>query len=110
MNIRQLIDNETCTYTYILWDNKTRDALIIDPVLEKVDRDLDYLKKLNLNLKFIFETHIHADHITGASEIRNRTNAKICYGSKTGVKGADVLLNDNDVISIGSISINSIKK
>ena len=53
MNIRQLIDNATCTYTYLVWDSDSLEAIIIDPVLEKINRDLDYINKLNLNLKYI---------------------------------------------------------
>ena len=108
MNIRQLIDSETCTYTYILWDSKSLDAVIIDPVLEQVSRDLDYINKLNLNLRYILETHVHADHITGATKIKNNSNAEICYGSKTGVNGADILLNDNDTLNIGSLMIQAL--
>ena len=108
MNIRQLIDNETCTYTYILWDSDTFEAVIIDPVLEQVKRDLDYINKLNLNLKYIIETHVHADHITGALKIKNVTSAEICYGSKTGVNGADILLGDNDTLRIGSVIITAL--
>ena len=100
IQIRQLFDYETCTYTYVLWDFETKDAIIIDPVLEQVERDFSYLKKLKLNLKYILETHIHADHITGASKLKQKTNAEICYGSKTGVEGADILLNDGDKITI----------
>jgi len=101
INIRQLFDCDTCTYTYVLWDSLTSEALIIDPVLEQIDRDLNYLNKLQINLKYILETHVHADHITAASKLRDETSAKICYGSKTGVKGADILFNDNDQINIG---------
>tara|TARA_Y100000994_G_scaffold234101_1_gene222677 strand:- start:1830 stop:2534 length:705 start_codon:yes stop_codon:yes gene_type:complete len=105
IQIRQLFDYETCTYTYVLWDFATKDAIIIDPVLEQVERDFSYLKKLKLNLKYILETHIHADHITGASKLKQKTNAEICYGSKTGVEGADILLDDGDKIKIGSIEL-----
>ena len=105
IQIRQLFDYETCTYTYVLWDFETKDAIIIDPVLEQVERDFSYLKKLKLNLKYILETHIHADHITGASKLKQKTNAEICYGSKTGVEGADILLDDGDKITIGSIEL-----
>ena len=102
LNIRQLFDIDTCTYTYVLWDDLTSEGLIIDPVLEQLDRDVNYLNKLQINLKYILETHVHADHITSASKLRNKTSAKICYGSESGVKGADILFADNDQISLGA--------
>ena len=105
MNVKQLIDLSTCTFTYILYSAKSKDALIIDPVLEQVERDLDLIKKLNLNLIYILETHVHADHITGASKIKEKTNAQICYGSKTGVEGADIFLDDGDKLSLSDFEI-----
>ena len=73
---------------------------MIDPVLEQIERDLDFLKKMNLNLKFIFETHVHADHITGAWSLKEKTGAKICYGSENGVEGADVIFEDGHIFSL----------
>tara|TARA_Y100000590_G_C15723797_1_gene1014436 strand:- start:1463 stop:2155 length:693 start_codon:yes stop_codon:yes gene_type:complete len=104
INIKQLFDYDTWTYTYVLW-NSDNQAIIIDPVLEQTKRDLDVLDKLGLNLKYIFETHVHADHITGASILKDKTSAKICYGSKTGVKGADVLFEDGEKFLFGSHEI-----
>ena len=89
INIKQLFDYNTWTYTYVLW-NSNKEAIIIDPVLEQTKRDLDVLDKLGVQLKYIFETHVHADHITGASVLKDKTSAKICYGSESGVKGADI--------------------
>ena len=104
INIKQLFDYDTWTYTYILW-NSSKEAIIIDPVLEQTNRDLDVLDKLGLTLKYIFETHVHADHITGATVLKNKTSAKICYGSKTGVKGADILFEDGEKLSFGKHTI-----
>ena len=98
IKVRQLFDYNTWTYTYLLWCEETRKCLLIDPVLEQVDRDLNYIKKLDLNLLYILETNVHADHITGAYSIKNQTDAKICYGSKTGVEGSDLYLEDNQEI------------
>lgn len=61
---RQLFDKETSTYTYLIADSLTREALLIDPVFEQVDRDRQMLQELNLTLRYCLETHIHADHIT----------------------------------------------
>jgi len=108
IKINQLIDIETCTYTYIVYDSNTRKAIIIDPVYNQIERDLDIIKKLNLELLYIFETHVHADHITAASKIKNLTKAKICYGSNTGVIGSDIMLNDGDKIKLNNYTVTTI--
>ncbi|MGZ6419225.1 MAG: MBL fold metallo-hydrolase, partial [Pseudobdellovibrio sp.] len=76
MVFRQLFESESSTYTYIIADRASREAAIIDPVFETVERDLKLISELQLNLKYILDTHIHADHITGAGELRNRTKAQ----------------------------------
>ena len=100
VKVRQLFDYDTWTYTYLLWCEKTKQCLLIDSVLEQVDRDLGLITKLGLKLEYIFETHVHADHITAADTIRSKTDAKVVYGSKTGVNGCDICLKDN-VYQIG---------
>ena len=105
LNIKQLFDYDSWTYTYLLWDESTKNSIIIDPVLEQVDRDVSLINKLNLKLMYIFETHVHADHITAALKLKESLNAKICYGSKTGVDGADILFNDGDKINLGQHEI-----
>ena len=67
--IKQLFDYDTWTYTYLLWNKSSKNCIIIDPVMEQVDRDINLINKLKLNLLYIFETHVHADHITGASSL-----------------------------------------
>jgi sulfur dioxygenase len=74
---RQLFDEKTWTYSYIIGDSLSREAVIIDPVLDKVDRDLRLLEELGLTLVYILDTHIHADHITGSGILRQKTGAKI---------------------------------
>ena len=108
VKVRQLFDYDTWTYTYLLWCSDTKKCLLIDPVLEQVNRDLQLINKLGLKLEYIFETHVHADHITAADTIRSKTNAKIVYGSKTGVKGSDIFLEDNQTISLGKHEIKAI--
>jgi sulfur dioxygenase len=74
---RQLFDEKTWTYSYIIGDSLSREAVIIDPVLDKVDRDLRLIEELELTLTYILDTHIHADHITGSGILRQKTGAKI---------------------------------
>jgi len=108
INIRQYFDCETSTYTYLLIDAVKNQAVIIDPVLEQMDRDLDAIEKLDLNLLGILETHVHADHITAAYEMRKKIGVLIYYGSESGVDGADVLLKDGDAIQVGQFDIKTI--
>ena len=108
LNVRQLFDYDTWTYTYLLWCNKTKHCLLIDPVFEQVERDLSLIEKLGLNLKFVLETHVHADHITGASLIKTKKDIKIVYGSKTGVEGADIYLDDNEILKLGNENLQAL--
>jgi len=101
---RQLFDKESSTYTYLLADSETGEGVLIDPVLEQVERDLKLIKELNINLIYIIETHVHADHITGAHQIRKGTGAKIVTSSAE-VNGADLSVSDGDEISYGSYKL-----
>lgn len=101
----QLFEADSSTYTYIIADNKTKYAAIIDPVLETVERDLKLIVELELKLIYILETHIHADHITGANEIRKRTQAKTAVSSQAGVSCADISLNDGQELLLGDKKI-----
>jgi sulfur dioxygenase len=105
IKIRQLFDKDTCTFTYLLFDDILKFSVIIDPVLEQIDRDLFLIKRLDLNLIGILETHIHADYITSANEIRKKLGVKIYIGSESGVESADTLLNDGDKIHFGKKDI-----
>ena len=77
MIFKQEFDTKTSTYTYIIASAKGREALIIDPVLENVEDYINILKELNLKLVKVIDTHIHADHITGASKLKQVTNCSI---------------------------------
>jgi glyoxylase-like metal-dependent hydrolase (beta-lactamase superfamily II) len=97
----QLFEKETSTYTYIIADRKTREAAIIDPVIETIDRDLNLIRELNLNLKYVLDTHIHADHITAAGEIRKRMGAKSAISKAARVDCVDILLDDGSTLLLG---------
>lgn len=101
MIFRQLADLETSTYTYLLGDEATREAVLIDPVLERVERDLGLLRELDLTLRYVLETHVHADHVTGASRLREATGAKVGVAAAAGVECADLALRDGDRVGFG---------
>lgn len=105
MIFHQLFEKESSSYTYLLADPLTREAIIIDPVLETVDRDLKLIQELDLNLLYILETHIHADHITGSSEIKKRTGAKSAVSKKAGVCCADLEIEENHEIKFGRYTL-----
>lgn len=98
----QLFEKETSTYTYILADKETLEAVIIDSTIDTVQRDLKLISELSLKLKYILETHVHADHITGAYLLKEQTQAEIALSSRSNAKGADIYLNDGDELMFGS--------
>lgn len=101
MEIRQLFDAETSTYSYLLWDGKSREAALIDSVDTQVERDLQLIDELDLTLKYTLETHIHADHITGSGIIRQRLGSKAVVHSNSESDCADILVTDSDSIKLG---------
>jgi len=102
---RQLFDSETSTYTYLLWDEITREAAIIDSVASHLDRDLRLLDELELKLQYVLETHIHADHTTGAGKLRVDTGAKVVLHKNSRASCADLLVTDGEVLYLGIESI-----
>lgn len=108
IELKQLIDKESFTYTYILSDPKTKEALIIDSVKENLKRDLSYLENNNLTLKYILETHVHADHTTAASALKLNTKAQIALSAQSNLKFADLLLEDGDSLSLGKLFVQAL--
>jgi glyoxylase-like metal-dependent hydrolase (beta-lactamase superfamily II)/rhodanese-related sulfurtransferase len=104
MIVRQLFDAESSTYTYLLADEATREAALIDPVREQIPRDLAVLRELSLKLVYALDTHVHADHITAAGALRAHTGARTVAGKK-GASCADVQVGLGDVVRVGSIAI-----
>ena len=101
----QLFEAESSTYTYIIADTDTKEAAIIDPVIETVDRDLQWIEEAGLKLKYVLDTHVHADHITGAGVIRERTGCETALSYHAGVDCADIALREGDVLSLGKQEI-----
>lgn len=102
---RQLFDRESCTYTYLIADARSRRALLVDSVLEQVERDLQVLRELDLSLHACLETHVHADHVTGADKLRTFTGCQIIVPAHSGVIGADRIIHDQEVLSLGAVQI-----
>ncbi len=105
MKIRQLFDYDTWTYTYLIWDEATKEAAVIDTVLEQVERDLQHITELGLTVKYLLETHVHADHITGAGPLRKKTSAQIVIHKNSGSECADILTSEGDVLKLGEQEI-----
>lgn len=99
---RQLFDPESSTYTYVLADGKSREAVIIDPVYEQVRRDAALLEELSLRLLYSLETHVHADHVTGAWLLKRRTGCTIACAAAGGAHGADRYLQNGERIHFGA--------
>ena len=108
MFVRQLFDRETSTYTYLIADEVSNEAAIIDPVKEQLDRDILLIEQLGFNLKYTLETHVHADHITSSGQIRDKFGSKVVLHENSGAKCADMLLKDGDELTLGDIVIKAI--
>ncbi|MCB2060350.1 MAG: MBL fold metallo-hydrolase [Novosphingobium sp.] len=101
MIFRQLFDQQSSTYTYLLADPASRDAILIDPVFEQVAREVALIEELGLRLRCSLETHVHADHVTGAWLLRDRLGSKIAVSAQSGAQGADILFEGDDRIAFG---------
>jgi len=105
MIFRQLFEPQSSAYTYLVACEKTREAVLIDPVLETVERDLALLAELGLALKYTLETHIHADHVTGAARLRDETGSRAGVPEKSGAGHVDVPIREGEAISVGTLKI-----
>lgn len=105
MIFRQLFDRESCTYTYVLGDETTREAILIDPVRELVDRDMQVLEELDLQLVYTLETHVHADHVTAGGTLRQRLGSKSVLSHHAGADCADITVGTGDVIRVGDVRV-----
>jgi sulfur dioxygenase len=102
---RQLFDPASSTYTYLLADESTRRGLLIDTVFEQFERDRGLLRELDVTLTHTLETHVHADHVTAASRFQQTLGSKIVLSKHSGATGADVYVDDGDVIEAGTASL-----
>jgi glyoxylase-like metal-dependent hydrolase (beta-lactamase superfamily II) len=108
MIFKQVFDTKTSTYTYLIASAKGREAVIIDPVLENVDEYIQLLKELDLKLVKVIDTHIHADHVTGASKLKQATNCTTLMGEHTPADMVEIKVKDNELIKIDGLKIKSL--
>lgn len=108
MLFRQLFDQDSWTYTYLIAGTDLGTAILVDSVLEQVDRDLKLLKELGLTLSYCLETHVHADHITGTEQLRAKTGCSGIVPAHAHVSCADRHIDDGEVLTLGSVSIEAI--
>lgn len=105
MIFRQLFEELSSTYTYLIGCEETGDAVLIDPVYPSAERDLHMLRSLGLTLVYTIDTHIHADHITSARKLKQDTGSQIIYPAHSQVDCADLRAEEGSPITFGSVTI-----
>jgi sulfur dioxygenase len=102
---KQLFDTESSTFTYLIVDEQTKEAVLIDPVDSQLQVYIDLLSTLDVTLKYALETHVHADHVTASGKLRERFGIQTAVSQQCGASTADLQLNDGDVIKLGQQTI-----
>ena len=108
MIFKQLFDIKSSTYTYLISSGKGREALIIDPVLENVTKYISILKELDLKLVKVIDTHIHADHVTGASKLKDVTKCSTIMGAHTPAESVEIKVKDEEYINLDKLKFRAI--
>ena len=108
MIFKQLFDEKSSTYTYIVASDKGREALIIDPVIEHTHIYIDLLNNLDLRLVKVIDTHIHADHISAMAELKERTQCQTIMGEHSKSEVVNLKVKDNEKISIDGINLEAL--
>src|SRR6185295_2078195 len=101
MAFQQLFDDKSSSFTYLISDDVSHEAVLIDPVLDQVERDLQVLREQGLKLKYILETHVHADHITSGLSIKQVTGAQTAVSRDCHAQGYDRYIMDGEVVLFG---------
>ena len=105
MIFKQLFDTKSSTFTYLISSGEGREALIIDPVIENVAEYINLLKGLNLKLVKVIDTHIHADHVTGASKLKDITKCSTIMGEHTPAETVEIKVKDDEYINLDNLKI-----
>ncbi len=108
MIFKQVFDQKSSTYTYIIASSKGREALIIDPVLENVENYIKLLTELDLKLVKVIDTHIHADHVTGAGKLRDKTKCVTIMGNHTPTDAVEIKVKDDEIIKLDQLKFKAL--
>ena len=108
MIFKQVFDQKSSTYTYLIASSTGREALIIDPVLENVEDYIKLLTELDLRLVKVIDTHIHADHITGASKLKDKTKCITIMGNHTPADSVEIKVKDDEIIRLDKLKIRAL--
>ena len=108
MIFKQVFDKKSSTYTYLIASSKGREALIIDPVIENVEEYIALLNELDLKLVKVIDTHIHADHVTGASKLKDETQCVTIMGNHTPADTVEIKIKDEETIQLDQLSIKAL--
>ena len=108
MIFKQVFDKKSSTYTYLIASSKGREALIIDPIIENVDKYITLLNELDLKLVKVIDTHIHADHVTGASKLKNQTQCVTIMGNHTPAEAVDIKIKDEETIQLDQLTVKAL--
>jgi glyoxylase-like metal-dependent hydrolase (beta-lactamase superfamily II) len=108
MIFKQVFDQKSSTYTYIIASAEGREALIIDPVIDNVNEYIKLLKNLNLKLVKVIDTHIHADHITGANELKKKTKCVTIMGEHTPTDAVEIKVKNEEIIQLDQLKIKAL--
>ncbi len=108
MIFKQVFDKKSSTFTYFIASAKGREALIIDPVIENVNNYINILNELDLKLVKVIDTHIHADHISGASKLKTKTNCTTVMGQNSPAETVDIKLKDDELLKIDKFEIRAL--
>ena len=108
MIFKQVFDKKSSTYTYLIASAEGREALIIDPVLENVEDYINLLNELNLKLVKVIDTHIHADHVTGAGKLKDKTKCVTIMGEHTPTDAVEIKVKDEEIIKLDQLKIKAL--
>ncbi|MDZ4725901.1 MAG: MBL fold metallo-hydrolase [Leptospira sp.] len=109
VEIRPLYDLESGTWTYLVIERETKQAILIDPVIENLERDINLINELNLTLVYTMETHMHADHVTSAGKMRTRLKSESLVPESAGIQCASNILTNDSILTLGDIHIKVIQ-